>query len=157
MEETIRSLVQTYGLEAHEEGGYFKIKYLSDQTVFSKEARKERKAISHIYYLLPKGQKSRFHRILHDEIWHVYQGSPMKLIRFDGREVKEEVFGPGCKEYFAVVKGGQYQAAESTGDYTFVGCTVGPGFDYDDWMFLADDEENKDLLTERFSECKRFL
>jgi len=157
MEETIQSLIRAYDLQPHPEGGYFKEKYRSDQTVFSKEAQKERQAISHIYYLLTKGQVARFHKVLHDEIWHVYQGSPMKLIYLDGTEMKEEIFGPGCKEYFAVIKGGQYQAAESTGDYTLIGCTVGPGFNYEDWILLADDKENADLLTGKFSEYKRFL
>ncbi len=103
MEETIQSLIKAYDLQPHPEGGYYKEKYRSDQTVFSKEAQKERQAISHIYYLLTKGQVARFHKVLHDEIWHVYQGAPMKLIYLDGTEMKEEIFGPGCKEYFAVI------------------------------------------------------
>lgn len=131
-------LIKTYGLQPHPEGGYYREIYRSAQSVVSPVSSAERAAMTHIYFLLGRGQVSRFHRVVHDEIWHHYQGDPIRLIRFDGKAVAETVIGPGCDDYTTVIPGGIWQAAETTGACTLVGCTVAPGFDFTDFSFLSD-------------------
>ena len=50
----------------------------------------------------------------------------------------ETHIGPDCRDFFAVVPAGIWQAAASTGSHTLAGCTVAPGFDFTDFAFLAD-------------------
>ena len=127
-----------FNLTPHPEGGFFREIYRSGQQVWSRPASGDRAAATHIYFLLPRGHISRFHRVIHDEIWHIYQGDPLRLIQFDGHRLNECRIGPGCTDFAAVVPAGTWQAAATTGDYTLAGCTVAPGFDFTDFSFLAD-------------------
>lgn len=104
--------------------------------------KKKRNSVTHVYFLLGKGDISRFHRVLHDEIWNFYDGAPLRLIQFDRQQVTEETIGPQCKDYVSIVKDGSYQAAEPLGDYSLVGCTVAPGFDFTDFSFLRDNKKD---------------
>jgi len=79
-----QSLIRTYNLAPHPEGGYYRELYRSTLNVNSSAVNEERAAVTHIYYLLLKGDISRFHVVKHDEIWHVYGGAPLKLIQYDG-------------------------------------------------------------------------
>lgn len=134
----MENLIARFNLAPHPEGGFFREIYRSDQQVWSGTASSDRAAATHIYFLLPRGQVSRFHRVIHDEIWHIYQGDPLRLIQFDGIRVKETCIGTGCPDFTTVVPAGTWQAAASTGTFTLAGCTVAPGFDFTDFSFLAD-------------------
>jgi predicted cupin superfamily sugar epimerase len=134
----MKHLMTQFNLAPHPEGGFFREIYRSGQQVWSKTASGDRAAATQIYFLLPKGQVSRFHRVIHDEIWHIYQGDPLRLIEFDGNRVKETRIGSGCPDFTTVVPAGTWQAAASTGTYTLAGCTVAPGFDFTDFSFLTD-------------------
>ncbi len=76
--------------------------------------------------------------MIHDEIWHIYQGDPLRLIQFDGHRLNERRIGFGCTDFAAIVPAGTWQAAATTGSYSLAGCTVAPGFDFADFGFLAD-------------------
>ncbi|MCF8114494.1 MAG: cupin domain-containing protein [Desulfotignum sp.] len=134
----MEDIIRQFNLDPHPEGGFFREIYRSRQQVWSDAASADRAASTHIYFLLPKGQVSRFHRVIHDEIWHIYQGDPLRLIQFDGTCVMETSIGRGCSDYTAVVPAGVWQAAATTGTHTLTGCTVAPGFDFTDFSFLAD-------------------
>lgn len=153
----MQQLIEKYGLVPHPEGGYYKEIYRSGQKIHSPYANKDRNTVTHIYFLLVQGQISRFHKVLHDEIWNFYEGSPLKLITFDGNDIEEEEIGSGCNSYNYIVKGGLYQAAETTGEYTLVGCSVAPGFDFKDFTFLSDDLESMNILKTEYPNCQRFL
>jgi hypothetical protein len=145
----MKQLIDRYGLTPHPEGGYFKEIYRSRQRVRSAIVTETRNAVTHIYFLLKKGQISRFHRVVHDEIWNFYEGDPLQLIQFD-TGIKEETIGPGCEAYVTIVPGNTWQAAATTGRYSLVGCTVAPGFDFTDFSFLRDTpEELKRFQTEQ--------
>lgn len=146
----VKELIQKYNLQPHPEGGYFKEEYRSKQKVLSSISGEERNTVTHIYFLLEKGQFSRFHKVIHDEIWNYYEGDPIKLIEYNGNEMFEKVIGPGSDDYFVVIKGGVFQAAESIGDYSLVGCTVAPGFDFKDFSFL-NKEESKHISKKHSS------
>ncbi len=112
----MHNLIDKYNLVSHPEGGYYDVVYESKQAVISPVVNKDRKAVTHIYFLLLKGQVSLLHKVAHDEIWNFYEGDPVKLIKFDGLTIEEDIIGSGCRDYVSIVEGGIYQAAESTGD-----------------------------------------
>lgn len=153
----IQSLIDTYNLIPHPEGGFYREVYRSDDQVTSPVHDKKRVCVTQIYFLLGQENISRFHRVVHDEIWHFYQGAPLNLICFDGKEIQTTQIGPGCLDFTFVVKGGIWQAAESTGDYTLVGCTVAPGFDFEDFSFLADSPEELKTFNKGQVGYNRFL
>ena len=134
-------LIQKYQLQPHPEGGYYREVYRSKQTINSQIANANRNTVTHIYFLLKQGQFSRFHKVLHDEIWNFYQGSPIKIIEFDGVDIKEKIIGKKNNSYSEVVPGGVFQAAESTGEFSLVGCSVAPGFDFKDFSFLTNEPD----------------
>jgi len=151
----VQKIIEKYHLKSHPEGGYYCEVYRSEQKVSSEKTIEPRNAVTHIYFLLTKGQFSRFHRVLHDEIWNFYEGSPLKLIEFDGQTVEEKIIGSENGSYVEVVKGGVFQAAESTGGYTLVGCSVAPGFDFKDFSFLTDEPSMLDTLNLKYSEYNK--
>lgn len=151
----IQQLVDKYQLQPHPEGGYYREIYRSVQEVSSEFTTEKRNALTHIYFLLGKGQFSRFHSVLHDEIWNFYEGAPLKLIEFDGNKTKELIIGKG--DYTRVIKGGVYQAAESTGEYTLVGCSVAPGFDFKDFSYLTDEPDMLKILKKKYNEYTYLL
>jgi len=131
--------------------------YESKQSVKSPVVNKVRKALTHIYFLLLKGQVSIFHKVAHDEIWNFYQGDPLKLIKYNGSKVEEDVIGSGCSDYASIVEGGVYQAAESTGVYSLVGCSVAPGFEFEDFLFLRDELDTKEKFIQKFPGYQKFV
>ena len=105
-----------------------------------------RRAYTAIYYLLVEDDFSSFHKMKSEELWHFYAGSSLTLhmIEKDGG-LNEVMLGSGKdnKETFqAVVKSDSWVSASvnDSHSYSLVGCTVSPGFDYDDWQ-LGDREE----------------
>jgi predicted cupin superfamily sugar epimerase len=152
----MEALIRRYGLSPHPEGGYFKEIYRSQLSLASPETGAARQAVTQIYFLLPRGQVSRFHRVVHDEIWHFYEGDPLTLIQFDGRKIQETTIGQNG-EYVSVVPGKVWQAAETTGAYTLVGCTVAPGFDFEDFSFMNLSPEDQDAFTETHGDYRRFF
>lgn len=80
-----KNLIATLGLSPHPEGGYFRATYRSSQLVkdLPQEFSGPRAASTAIYYLLPAGARSAFHRIRSDEIWHFYKGGPLKIVEID--------------------------------------------------------------------------
>ena len=86
-----------------------------------------------IYFLLARGERSHWHRIDAVEIWHHYAGSALMLTIADDVRVQVIRLGPdlaGGEQPQAVVPAHAWQAAETTGDWTLVGCTVAPGFEF---------------------------
>jgi predicted cupin superfamily sugar epimerase len=75
----VQKLIDRYKLIPHPEGGYYREAYRSEQILYSPAAGKKRRALTHIYFLLPAGQVSRFHKVIHDEVWNFYAGAPLKL------------------------------------------------------------------------------
>jgi uncharacterized protein len=137
------TLVATLGLIPHPEGGYYGEVYRSPGTVLPADGRGPRSALTTIYFLLPAGSMSRWHRVRSDEVWHFYEGAPLDLWTASplGGEVGRHRLGPldDGQRPVHTVPAGQWQAARSSGAYTLAGCTVGPGFDFQDFAFAADE------------------
>ena len=122
-------------LKPHPEGGFYRELYRAHQTI--QRAGDTRCALTTIYYLLIAGQRSVWHRVASDEVWHYYEGDPLelKIASADALCIETQRLGPLTADSrpVCVVPGGRWQAAEPLGAYTLVGCTVGPGFDFADY------------------------
>ena len=113
----------------------------------------ERTAITAVYFLLPRGDFSAFHRLRSEEVWIHLAGDPLELVVM-GREVRRITLGPatGGGEPVAIVPAGELQAAGSCGEYTLVLCVVSPGFDFADFSMptreelLREHPEQRDLI-----------
>jgi len=142
MNKTAQKLIKTLELSPHPEGGYYKEIYRSQDKLKSPQNGEIRSAVTDIYFLLVSGQISRFHKVLHDEVWHFYEGDPLELVEIqsDSLDVSRIILGNknGIPRYKHCIKGGNWQAAYSTGSYSLGGCTVAPGFDFADFEFLKE-------------------
>ncbi|MDD9301597.1 MAG: cupin domain-containing protein [Desulfobacter sp.] len=153
---SINALIQKYTLAPHPEGGYFKEIYRSNLSGKSPVTSSLRHWATHIYFLLTQGQVSRFHRVAHDELWHFYQGDPLNLFLYDGSQVKPMTLGPG-QNYMALVPRNVWQASETKGNYSFVGCKVAPGFDFADFSFLKDSDQDLTKFNKTQTQFKKFI
>ena len=122
-DETIRRL----GLIPHPEGGFYREMFRSDAVVTLPDGRR-RSASTAILYLLPAGGWSAWHRVGSDEVWHHYEGAPLRLRRLGHPEIRLDTTRPQ-----AVVPAGVWQAAEPMGGAVLCGCTVSPGFEFQDF------------------------
>jgi len=153
---TAPELIARYQLQPHPEGGWYREVYRGDQSVTSPVHGETRSALTHIYFLLERGRVSRFHKVRHAEIWNFYAGDPLRLVTTDdGRSFGDIVLGGASGDFVSVVEPDHYQAAESTGDYSLVGCSVAPGFDFADFSFLA--ETNASLAASLPSGFAKFV
>ncbi len=159
---TVEDLIQTYALMPHPEGGYFIETYRSEEAIkqhaLHERFKGERSIATAIYFLLEEGNFSAFHRIQSDECWHFYAGHTLLVHVIDpngayrclklGMDIKRgEVFQ-------AVVPAGSWFASETAagGLFSFVGCTVAPGFDFEDFELAK-----KDDLCQLFPEHQPIL
>lgn len=144
----VKELVENLKLEVHPEGGYFTETYRSDWMVENYDGQL-RSASTGIYFLITKGNFSAFHRIRSDEMWHFYEGSPLVVHILHEGQYRQLEIGPVGKSKSgpqAYVPKGAWFASEvqEGGDYSLVGCTVAPGFDFADFELAKVDE----LLTD---------
>lgn len=134
-------LIRDLGLSPHPEGGHFREVYRSTTRVLRGDAY--RTSLTSIYFLLTAGEHSRWHVVAADEAWHFYCGAPLELLTFDPevRLVTRTLLAtppfPGAQAV-SVVPAGHWQAARSTGPFSLTGCTVGPGFEFEDFAFVSD-------------------
>ena len=138
----VAALIRELHLTAHPEGGYYAVVFRSPSMVAPADGRGIRPGLTTIYFLLPDGAFSRWHRVTSDEVWHFYEGAPLELLQLsaDLASLTRFTLGPltGNQAPVHTVAAGDWQAARTTGTYTLVGCTVGPGFDFQDFTMLGD-------------------
>lgn len=140
---TAEALIEQLKLRPHPEGGYYRETYRSSGTIPKKALpvyyKDTRPYSTAIYYMLTEGAKSRFHRLLSDEFWHFYLGDPVTLVMIHpAGQVEEVVLGhdlaAGQQVQVLIPAGSWFGAYPSEGcRYALVGCTVAPGFDFDDF------------------------
>ena len=125
---TPQALIELLGLAPHPEGGWYRENWRDVA------ADGGRGAGTAIYFLLAAGERSHWHRVDAAEVWHHYAGAPLELAVAHGNDHDVTVLGPDVaagETPQAVVEPRAWQAARSTGDWTLVGCTVAPAFDFD--------------------------
>ncbi|WP_106794394.1 cupin domain-containing protein [Aquimarina sp. Aq78] len=159
MNTRIEKIVQKLDMNPHPEGGFYKETYRSEgvipQQILNEKFKGERNYCTAIYFLLTSDNFSAFHKINQDEIWHYYEGSSLFVhvidlegkyhrysvgINLDEGELPQLVVPAGC--WFA-------SSVKKEDSYSLVGCTVSPGFDFDDFEL----GEKKDLV-QQFPEYK---
>jgi predicted cupin superfamily sugar epimerase len=132
-------LIARLRLEPHPEGGWYREIHRSAELL--QTARGPRAALTSIYFLLERRQFSRWHVVASDEIWHHGEGAPLELLVYQPatRSLRRQVLGPASQglESIGVVAAGEWQAARSLGEWTLMGCDVAPGFDFEDFSFVA--------------------
>ena len=135
---TAADVIRLLDLKPHPEGGHFREIFRDVALVFppapAEEGAAARAASTAIYFLLGRGERSHWHRVDTVEIWHWYAGAPLKLeiAREDGRR-ETVTLGNALvagERPQAVVPAHAWQAAQSLGEWTLVGCTVAPAFDF---------------------------
>ena len=120
-------------LQKHVEGGWYSEVYRS-QIAYTAD----RSICTHIYFLLGKNDFSTLHRIKSDELWHFYAGDELIVYEFDesGKLNEHHLSGAGKNGAmpFCVIGSGNWFGArlKDGGEYALVGCSVSPGFDFED-------------------------
>ncbi|HXO70253.1 MAG TPA: cupin domain-containing protein [Bradyrhizobium sp.] len=125
---TAADIIARLELKPHPEGGHFRETFRDTRLDAN-----GRSVSTAIYFLLARGERSHWHRIDAVEVWHYYAGSPLTLLIADDGGHHRVTLGPNLaagEVPQAVVPARVWQAAESNGDWTLVGCTVAPGFDF---------------------------
>jgi len=131
-------VVALLDLKPHPEGGWFR------ETFRDAPGPDGRPASTAIYYLLAAGQRSHWHRVTDAaEVWHFHAGAPLALsiAPLAGGEATRTVLGHDLaagQRPQILVPPGDWQSALSLGDWTLVGCTVAPGFQFSSFVMAPD-------------------
>lgn len=143
-------LITHYNLQPHPEGGWFRQTYRSGETLkagcLPERFGGDRPVSTAIYFLLEQGNFSAFHRIKSDECWHFYAGGPLEIYELHaGGRLKKITLGPAIADgelfQYMVPAGCWFASRPAAGvSFSFVGCTVAPGFDFADFEMAAGKE-----------------
>ncbi len=131
-------IIKRLDLAPHPEGGHYR------QTWVAPTTDGERPAGTAILFLLKAGERSHWHRVDADEIWHFHSGAPLRLM------VAEAEDSPALMQTLGtdlaagqmpqiIVPRDHWQAAETTGHYTLVSCTVSPAFQFEGFTLAPPD------------------
>jgi len=149
---TAPEIIRLLDLKPHPEGGHYRQTFRDPLTYPPPQAGEgkmgaARAASTAIYFLLARGERSHWHRVDAVEIWHWHAGAPLAL---------EIAAAPGQRERImlgndlaagerpqGIVPAHAWQAARSLGDWTLVGCTVAPGFEFATFELAPPDWEPK--------------
>jgi uncharacterized protein len=149
-------------LKKHPEGGWYKEVYRSPEIILKQNLpdrfNGDRSFSTSIYFLLTSDEFSAFHRIKQDEIWHFYDGSSLTIHIIDKEgNYTEQVLGKQIEKgesLQVIVKAGCFFAASVNEEnaFTLVGCTVAPGFDFEDFEM-----PNRARLLNQYPEHKEVI
>ena len=137
-------LADTLELEPHPEGGWYRQTWASPATVTLPDGR-VRPTATLIYFLLPVGDSSAWHRVASDELWMAHTGAVGLEYGGAGDRPSAEtrvVVGSDVAAGQlpqALVPAGVWQRTLPGSSDALVSCLVSPGFDFEDFE-LADDE-----------------
>ncbi|MCJ9430801.1 cupin domain-containing protein [Kordiimonas sp. A6E486] len=133
---TAAEIVALLDLKPHPEGGYY------SRTYRHEDGPEGRGHGSAIYYLLEGGDFALWHQVDADENWHWYAGAPLTLeIADDSHILSRHTLGPALtagERPQTLVPAHQWQRARSEGSWTLCGCTVCPGFLFDNYTLAPE-------------------
>jgi uncharacterized protein len=133
---TAADVIRVLALTPHPEGGHYRETFRDARTV------EGRSASTAIYYLLARGERSSWHRVDAAEIWHYYAGAPLALGIAEAGATRVVRLGNDIaagERPQVVVPAGSWQSADSDGDWTLVGCTVAPAFEFSGFTLAPKD------------------
>ena len=153
---TAKDLIERLKLQPHPEGGFYREVYRSKESVAQEALPSrytgDRSFATSIYFLLTGDRFSTLHRLKSDEIWHFYLGDPVEItmLHEDGH-LERKTLGAQVTEgqqFQIVIPHGCWFGARvtDTSGFVLMGCTVAPGFDFDDFELA-----NRDELINQFS------
>ena len=122
-----QELIESLALQPHPEGGWYRQLFKSDERVIRVRDDANRAALTTIYFLLVEGTFSAWHRVRSDEVWHWYEGDALELL------TRTSSTRLDANHRVHVIRANEWQAARPVGAYALAGCTVGPGFEFDDF------------------------
>ena len=137
---TAADIIARLELRPHPEGGYYRETFRDTRADASGRSRS-----TAIYFLLARGDRSHWHRIDAAEVWHYYAGSPLEL-KIANESCPQHTVRLGSdiaagERPQAIVPASAWQSAETTGDWTLVGCTVAPAFEFASFELAPKDWE----------------
>jgi len=145
MKRRIENLIHKLKLKKHSEGGYFAEIFRSEEmlknSILPKRYSGQRSIYTSIYYLLYGNKFSAFHRLKSDEIWHFYKGTRLLIHILENKQKLITIkLGENLSKgdtFTARIKSGYWFAAEveDKKSFSLVGCTVSPGFEFEDFEF----------------------
>jgi uncharacterized protein len=125
---TAADVIRLLELTPHPEGGHYRETFRDTRTIDGGRA-----VSTAIYFLLARGERSHWHRVDAVETWHWHAGAPLLLEIAEGAQRISVTLGPDLasgERPQAIVPAGAWQAAQAQGNWTLVGCTVAPGFEF---------------------------
>ncbi|MDC0057533.1 cupin domain-containing protein [Alphaproteobacteria bacterium] len=129
-------IIEQLKMNPHPEGGYY-----------SESFRDKDNSVSLIYYLLKKGQRSHWHRLTKNEILHFYKGDPLSVHISDYAEtIITKKLGNDIvnnENIHLVIRAGSWFSMNTEGNYSLIGCTVSPAFEYADFELAPPNWEPK--------------
>ena len=162
MNKKVKEYIKKLQLKSHPEGGYYKELYRAGELILPDHLptrfKSARSFSTSIYYLLDGSQISTFHRLKSDELWHFYDGSTLIIYIIDvGGELKKLKLGRNVDEgeiFQVQINNDNWFGAEllDKSSYALVGCTVAPGFEFEDFELA-----NKVELIKRYPEHKDII
>jgi predicted cupin superfamily sugar epimerase len=117
-------VIRLLDLKPHPEGGHYRQTFRDPHTIDGKRA-----VSTAIYFLLARGEHSHWHRVDAVEVWHFHAGAPL-LLRIGSETIHLGADLAKGERPQAIVPVGIWQSADTLGDWTLVGCTVAPGFEF---------------------------
>ena len=143
MNKKAKEYIDKLQLKVHPEGGYFSEVYRSEELIkvnhLSERYNSSRSFSTSIYYMLEGNQFSSFHRLKSDELWHFYDGTALTIIVINEKGLLDKIrLGNDLNKretFQTVIKKNSWFAAEliDKNSFALIGCTVSPGFDFDDF------------------------
>lgn len=153
---TVEEVIDRHQMTELMEGVYISIDYRSVDSLTVDELPKRYEAdhvfFSTIYYLITPMAKDSFHTLKSDEVWHWYEGDPVKLTIINEKGKLEEII-LGNGKYQHTVRAGSWYFSNQLGDtYSLVGLVVVPGFEDSDFT-----PGNRKELTELFPQHQALI
>ena len=138
--------IEHLALQPHPEGGFYKETYRAPEKVpvdgLPTRFFGPRNLSTAIYFLLRAQDRSLFHRIKSDELWHFHAGNTLNIYVLTNEGLLTHQLGPNVDQgdsLQVVIPANHWfgAAVAGTGNYALSSCTVAPGFDFKDFE-LAD-------------------
>ena len=157
-----KKIIKSLKLIKHPEGGYYRETFRSEsiipKSILHKTHKDDRSFATLIYYMLVNDDISCFHRLRSDEIWHFYEGSDVIIYEINEEGKLNKILLGNKKKsravYHHVIKAGSWFAAElaDKSSYCLIGCTVVPGFHFDDFEI-----GDRNILLKQFPHHKKLI